>query len=163
MAQAVSRRHLTAEARIRAPISPYGICGGQSGTGTGFTLSMSFHRRSPYSYINWGWTIGPLVAAVQRHGFTPTWTRTMNLYSTSYITLCYFISIHLLWTLHSDRYKYPNHAYLSRYLSIFLEFRLIYKDTAIRERLLFLRCYSRPTLGNMKFKIFYIFISNLQT
>jgi hypothetical protein len=34
MAQAVSRRPLTAEARVRSRVSPYGICGRQSGTGT---------------------------------------------------------------------------------------------------------------------------------
>jgi hypothetical protein len=32
MAQAVSRRPLTAEARVRSWISPYGICGAPSGT-----------------------------------------------------------------------------------------------------------------------------------
>jgi hypothetical protein len=37
MAQAVSRRPLTAEARIRARNSLCGICDGQSGTGTGFS------------------------------------------------------------------------------------------------------------------------------
>jgi hypothetical protein len=37
MAQAVSRRPLTAEARV----SPRGICGGQSGIGTGFSPSTS--------------------------------------------------------------------------------------------------------------------------
>ena len=36
MAQAVSRQPLTAEARVRSRVSPCGICGGQSGTGTGF-------------------------------------------------------------------------------------------------------------------------------
>jgi hypothetical protein len=36
MAQVVSRRPLTAEARVRVRVSPCGICGGQSGTGTGF-------------------------------------------------------------------------------------------------------------------------------
>jgi hypothetical protein len=41
MAQAVSRRPLTAEARVRFRVSPCGICGGQSGTGTGFPPSTS--------------------------------------------------------------------------------------------------------------------------
>jgi hypothetical protein len=51
MAQAVSRRPPTAEARVRSWFSQCGICGGQSGTGTGFSpeyfgfsLSVSFHR-----------------------------------------------------------------------------------------------------------------------
>ena len=35
MAQAVSRRPLTAEARVRSRVGPRGICDGQSGTGTG--------------------------------------------------------------------------------------------------------------------------------
>jgi hypothetical protein len=37
MAQAVSRRPLTAEARVQSRVSPCGICGGQSSTGTGFS------------------------------------------------------------------------------------------------------------------------------
>jgi hypothetical protein len=41
MAQAVSRRSLTAEARVRARVNPLGICGAQTGTGTGFSLSSS--------------------------------------------------------------------------------------------------------------------------
>jgi hypothetical protein len=41
MAQAVSRRPLTAEARVRSRVSPRGICGGQSGTGTGLFPSTS--------------------------------------------------------------------------------------------------------------------------
>jgi hypothetical protein len=41
MAQVVSRRPLTAEARVRARVNPCEICGGQSGTGTGFSPSSS--------------------------------------------------------------------------------------------------------------------------
>jgi hypothetical protein len=41
MAQAVSRRSPTAEARVRSRVSPCGICGGQSGTGTGFSPNTS--------------------------------------------------------------------------------------------------------------------------
>jgi hypothetical protein len=39
MAQAVSRKPLTAELRVRAWVIPYGICGGQSNTETEFSLS----------------------------------------------------------------------------------------------------------------------------
>jgi hypothetical protein len=39
MAQVVRRRPLTAEARVRAWVNPCGICGGQSGTVTGFSPS----------------------------------------------------------------------------------------------------------------------------
>jgi hypothetical protein len=41
MAQVVSSRPLTAEARVRARVNPCGICGGQSVTGTGFSPSSS--------------------------------------------------------------------------------------------------------------------------
>jgi len=40
-AQAVSRRPVTAEARIRSQASPGGICGGHSVNGTGFSSSTS--------------------------------------------------------------------------------------------------------------------------
>ena len=53
MAEAVSRRRLTAEAQVRSQASTHEICGGHSGTGTHFSpstscfpLSVSFHQRS---------------------------------------------------------------------------------------------------------------------
>jgi hypothetical protein len=39
MAQVISRRLLAAEDRFRSRFSPCGICGAQSGTGTGFSPS----------------------------------------------------------------------------------------------------------------------------
>jgi hypothetical protein len=41
MAQVVSSQPLTAEARVRARVNPCGLCGGQSGSGTGFSPSSS--------------------------------------------------------------------------------------------------------------------------
>jgi hypothetical protein len=51
MAQAVSRRPPAAEARLRSRVSPCGIFGGQSGTGTGFPPSSS---ALPYQFHSTG-------------------------------------------------------------------------------------------------------------
>jgi hypothetical protein len=51
IAEAVSRRCLTTEARIRSQASPYGIYCGQSGTGTGFSPSTSV---PPYQFHSTG-------------------------------------------------------------------------------------------------------------
>jgi hypothetical protein len=57
MAQAVSRWLLTTEARVRARLSPHGICGGQNSTGAVFlpvrrvSMSISFRYASLCSYM----------------------------------------------------------------------------------------------------------------
>jgi hypothetical protein len=85
MAQVVSCRPLTTEAQVRARVSPCVICGGQTGTGTGFSPSSSVfpcqHHSTMalHSHVSYGgWTIGQLQAAVQRHSLTPL-TRTTTL------------------------------------------------------------------------------------
>jgi hypothetical protein len=73
-----SRWPVTAEARVLTRINPCGICGGQSGSGTGFSPSSSIF---PCQYHSTGFDtrissvgrkIGPLLAAVQRHRLTPS-------------------------------------------------------------------------------------------
>jgi hypothetical protein len=52
MARAVSRQPLTAESRVRARVNPCEICGGQSGTGTGFSSNFSvFLLRTRYTRV----------------------------------------------------------------------------------------------------------------
>jgi hypothetical protein len=49
MAQAVNRRPLIAEARVRSRVSPFGVYGGQSDTGTGFSSTTSVFRCQVHS------------------------------------------------------------------------------------------------------------------
>jgi hypothetical protein len=57
MSQAVSRRPLTAESLVRDRVNPYGFCGGQSGTGTGFFSEFPCQYHSTVAlqtHIVWG-------------------------------------------------------------------------------------------------------------
>jgi hypothetical protein len=73
MAQVVSRWPLTAKARVLSRVNPCRFCGGESDIGTGFSPSSSGF---PVSIILPGLhthiSSDPLVAAVQRHGLTPS-------------------------------------------------------------------------------------------
>jgi hypothetical protein len=93
--KAFSCQPFTTESKVR----PCGICGGQSGTGTGFSHSSSI---SPVSIIppwhhahisSGGWTIDLLVAAIQRHSLTPstwiTWTITFKKMKQLLSVLCF--------------------------------------------------------------------------
>jgi hypothetical protein len=68
MAQAVSRPPLTADAGVQSKVVGE-VALGQVFIGIlRFSLSISFHRGSPYSHITWGM----LVAAVRGYGLTPS-------------------------------------------------------------------------------------------
>jgi hypothetical protein len=80
MAQVVfSRRPLTAESRLRARVNLCGMRGGRNCTGTGFPPSSSVFPCQYHPTVvlhthisSGGWTICPLVAAVQRHSLIPS-------------------------------------------------------------------------------------------
>jgi hypothetical protein len=72
MAQAVSRRLPTADARVRAQVTPCGICGGLSDSGAGFLRVLRFPRQLSFHRLlhihhhlsSEAGTIGQLVADV---------------------------------------------------------------------------------------------------
>jgi hypothetical protein len=79
IAQAVSRLPLTSDARVRTRVCTCGVCGGQSGIGTGSSTSSSVF---PISIIpSWlsiillsgRWTVDPLVASFRRYHKTLPW------------------------------------------------------------------------------------------
>jgi hypothetical protein len=80
VAQVVSRP-MIAEGQIHIGVSAFGICGERSGTRTGFSQSSSVLTVDiipPWLYISSA-TIGPLLAAVQRHRLTPSTGTTITL------------------------------------------------------------------------------------
>jgi hypothetical protein len=90
MAQAVSRRPVTVESRVRSRFTPCEIYGGQSGTGTGFSPSFSvlhckYHSSvALHTHISSAWKIVfPLVAAVQKYRHTSTCPTTIHLIASS--------------------------------------------------------------------------------
>jgi hypothetical protein len=90
MAQAGSRRSLTADARVCVLVNPCGICGGQNDTGTDSSPSSSgfscqYHSTVALQLISsGGWGICPLVTAIQRRSLTPSKSINQK-YSTSHI------------------------------------------------------------------------------
>jgi hypothetical protein len=74
IAQAVSRRLPTAEARVRSQVRLCGICGGQSGTGADFGFSCQFPFHQMLQLSSEAGTKGQLVADVQS-GFSVSPTK----------------------------------------------------------------------------------------
>jgi hypothetical protein len=72
MAQAVKRWCVTAKARDRTPVTPCGMCCGNSSAETGFSPSFSVlscrchSAMAVHVHCDLGDEIGPLVAVVQR-------------------------------------------------------------------------------------------------
>ena len=128
MAQTVSSRPLTAEARVLYRVSPCGICGGQSGTGTGFSRVTSGF---PCQFHSTGVPLqgktkkiiifikglhnkpqGP-VPIVQAVGWAsrPVWMDAKNVAHTE----VYFYKIFLLFIYHIDlQHWYTNHNCTNR-------------------------------------------------
>jgi hypothetical protein len=62
MAQAVIRLPLTADTRLRARVRPYGICGGQSGTGASLYTSYLVLPCQYHSIVALHWLIDWLIS-----------------------------------------------------------------------------------------------------
>jgi hypothetical protein len=80
MAYVISRWPVTTEAWVCAWVRSCGICHGQSGSGTGFPLLVSFHHASILVYYLGGGALCPLSSAVQGYSLIPlTWTTTTTI------------------------------------------------------------------------------------
>jgi hypothetical protein len=80
IAQAVSRRHSSAEVRVQLGGNPYRLSVGPNGTGSGFSPSTSFlfscyySTNVLYTLVFKGCITGPFVAVVARHSVSPRTT-----------------------------------------------------------------------------------------
>jgi hypothetical protein len=75
MAQTASRRVLNVETRIHLHVVLWTKWQWDRRLSKFIPVSVLFHRGLSYWYITWGWTIGPLVAALQRRSpARSTWT-----------------------------------------------------------------------------------------
>jgi hypothetical protein len=70
--EAVTCWPLTADAWVRTRVSPRGICGGQTGNGTGSSpissafISQHHSTEDLHTHIMWGWTMGPFEESLFR-------------------------------------------------------------------------------------------------
>jgi hypothetical protein len=92
MVQAVSRKPLAVEAQICSRVSPCGLCGGQTGIGTGFcpVFPRQYHSTVVlHTHMSSGrCTIRRLVGAVQRRSYPIDMNKTIVLDILSFKVLC---------------------------------------------------------------------------